>query len=764
MDIVDIEVTRENDGRAGQATGGGRGTVSLGETGRGEAARRETERGAIAVLALRCARDAAAGEPLSLIAELNIADLCAMAGLLPTANTAAGAAGSGAPAGDGAASDEAASAATAASAANAAADAAALLDPRRRLVLANGWQSWSFAGELAAGERPRRALLKPQLNLFVDHPAEAAVREMARRGRQTPAGARGPDIVSHFFAVLRAGSTRLALVSLGSEGSAGQAIGQTEGQTAGQTTGRAAGPATGQTARGPLPPATFFVGRKTVRVAVYAEGAAFRAGDLVARIAIIGAGDYFSLKDRLAEAFSAASRLDGLAFLGAVPTSPGGRRAPIGGFETWYNHYLDIDEPIIRRDLEALPANGNLANALFLSEGRPVVFQIDDGWESCVGDWTPHAEKFPAGVAGLARDIEARGLIPGLWLAPFLAMPDSDVARNHPDWLLRDAAGAPVAAGWNPGWGGEVHCLDLSLPAVEEYLAGLFDAIVNEWGFRYLKLDFLYAGMARGARAGAGAAWEHYARVLRRITSVSADRRGRPVAWLACGAPIETTAPLMPLMRIGADTRETWDWPILRLVGHQGRPSAKVNLGHTFARSLLDGTLLLNDPDVVFCRDRRIALGDSEKFVIGLAARMFASQILVSDDPAEFGDARGAAAASAAALAAQAAPAATPNAAAPANESLRPPAGSMAEPEFTRRLLSLYGALGDREFGVERYSLSSPDLYRFFSRDGAVHGIVNLSDRGQVLETESPAGESVSAFAPRRSILLFGLEEEAFGQ
>ena len=711
MDIVDIEVVREGGGQSGAAGAGV---------------------GAAAILALRCRRDVAAGEPLSLIAELSIADLCGMAGLPPRG--AVGGAGEAAAAGEMATND-----------------AAALLNPRRRLVLANGWQSWSFAGELAAGERPRRALLKPQLNLFVDHPAQAAVGEMARRGRQTAAGARGPDIVSHFFTVLRAGLTRLALVSLGAARSAANSAG-----CAVPAAGQPAMFAGGRT----LPPVTFFIGPETIRVAVYAEGASFRAGDLAARIGILSGGDYFAIKDQFAQAFGAAGRLDGLAFLGAVQASPGRRRSPIGGFETWYNHYLDIDEPIIRRDLEALPSNGNLVNALFLSKGRPVVFQIDDGWEKRVGDWAPHAGKFPAGMAGLARDIEARGLIPGLWLAPFLAMPDSDLAKNHPDWLLRDASGAPVVAGWNPGWGGEVHCLDLSQPAVEDYLFSLFDAIVNEWGFRYLKLDFLYAGMIRGALARGGAAWEHYERVLRRITSIAADRRGKPVAWLACGAPIETTAPLMPLMRIGADTRETWDWPILRLVGHQGRPSAKVNLGHTLARSLLDGTLLLNDPDVVFCRDRRIALGDSEKFVIGLAARMFASQILVSDDPAEFGQTPAAAPASTAAPAS----ASASNAAAPANDTLRPPKGSMAEPEFTSRLLSLYGALGDREFGVERYSLSSPDLYRFFSRDGAIHGIINLSDRGQVLETESPAGASVSVFAPRRSIALFGLKEEVSGQ
>jgi len=48
-----------------------------------------------------------------------------------------------------------------------------LSSARKRFVLVNGWQSWSFAGELKGRERPRRALLRRDLNLFVDHPAPA---------------------------------------------------------------------------------------------------------------------------------------------------------------------------------------------------------------------------------------------------------------------------------------------------------------------------------------------------------------------------------------------------------------------------------------------------------------------------------------------------------------------------------------------------------------------------------------------------------------
>ena len=565
--------------------------------------------------------------------------------------------------------------------------AADFADARHRLVLVNGWQSWSFSGELGNGEHPRRAILKPALNLFVDHPAEAEVRALAGKGRGSPASLRRSDIVSHFYVVLRSGDARLALVSHTAAGG-------------------------GSSADRSSPPVTFFVSASTIRIAVFAEGGSFGAGETIARIAIVPASDYFGLKDRLAALFGAADRR-------------GVRDEPIGGFETWYNHYLDIDEGIVLRDLDALGTKGNLVNAMFLEKGKSPVFQIDDGWERGVGDWVPDTAKFPGGLAGIAARIEGKGCVPGLWLAPFLAMPGSATALEHPDWLLRDGDGRPVLAGWNPGWGGNVHCLDLSLPEVEEYLAGIFDTVVNAWGFRYLKLDFLYAGMMRGTRAGpAGGTWEHYRRVLKRITSISTTAGGLPVTWLACGAPIECTAPLIPLMRVGADTRERWDWPLLRLIGHQGRPSAKVNLGHSLARAILDGTVLRNDPDVLFCRTRRTTLKDSEKFLIGLVAYMFGSQIMISDDPSEFGQEAG---------------------------------GGLTEEEFTRELLSWYDRLGNREFGVERYSPSNPDIYRFFSRDGKLYGFINLSGRSRAMQAESPSGEAKPVLLPPRSMVIFGL-------
>lgn len=546
-----------------------------------------------------------------------------------------------------------------------------LMDTRRRFVLVNGWQSWSFAGELSACERPRRAFYKRVLNIFVDHPAEDTLRAMAGPGASwmvakfLPRGA----FISHSFMMLRCGQLRLALVSDNTDPSR------------------------------MLPPLSFILKGNRIRILAYAEGGHFGCGDMVGRVALLAASDYFSLKERLARIWDAGRRFSELQWL-----APSG--LPAGGYASWYNHYTAIDEHIIGHDLEAIGSNGNLVNALFLQKGKPAVFQIDDGWQIAVGDWEPHTEKFPAGMKAMADRIRARGLVPGIWLAPFLVMPQSRTAQEHPGWVLRHHDGKPVLAGWNPNWGGDVWCLDLSLPQVREYLASLFNRVVNEWGYRYLKLDFLYAGMMRGAFAGdAGGAWQHYARTMQRILEYSHAQDGSPSAFLSCGAPIEMTAPFMPLMRSGADTREHWDWWQLRLIGHQGRPSAAMNMRDSIGRAMMDRALLWCDPDVVFCRTVRISLTDTEKFLVGMVARMFGSQIMISDDPASFGQAQ------------------SEKAAGGAED------GPLGEAEFTSQLAEWYARIEGHEFGVERMNPKLKDVYCFYSRNGAVRGAINLSDR-----------------------------------
>jgi alpha-galactosidase len=582
--------------------------------------------GRFAHLRFSAADELSIREPMSLLANLALGELCELAGL-----------------------DR---------------DGCASLAEPGHAILSNGWQSWSFGGELVGRERVKRARIVTSLNIYNEHPAT-----VCGRG----------ELLSNFLTYFRSGEGRLFVVSRGSPASA-------------------------------LPPISFRIGREALDLGIeaYAEGASFGRGESVAEIVVFYREGYFKAKDELRELFREYGHFERLAFLGHD-----GELAP-GGYESWYNHYLDIDEQIISRDIESISASPNLINEYYLSRGKPTVFQIDDGWERFVGEWQPDAAKFPRGMKVLAESIEGRGMVPGLWIAPLAVTRQAAIHRKRPEWLLRDRKGSPVLAGWNPGWGGDFHCLDLSLGEVEDYLVGLFDTIIEDWGYRYLKLDFLYAGMLRGAHARGGAAYQHYDRVMRRITSRLSDSKGRPVAYLGCGAPLESSFRHFPLMRIGADTKEAWDYPSAKFVRHQGRPSAYVNLSHTIGRSLLDGTVFVSDPDVMFCRTKGMGYGEREKELIALVARLLASQVMFSDDTHEY----------------EGGP----------------------EAEFTARIIGLFDRLSGGEYGVLRIER---DVYRLFSRDGKRCGLINLSDREYVAERPCSGAAVVERAKPRGTSLAF---------
>ena len=101
------------------------------------------------------------------------------------------------------------------------------------------------------------------------------------------------------------------------------------------------------------------------------------------------------------------------------------------GYTSWYNYYQNINEEIILRDLEAL-------------DSRFDVFQIDDGYETFVGDWLDVDEKkFPNGLQPIVDKIHSKGFKAGLWLAPFVAETNSKLFKEHPDWIRKDKKVTP---------------------------------------------------------------------------------------------------------------------------------------------------------------------------------------------------------------------------------------------------------------------------------------------------------------------------------
>lgn len=113
---------------------------------------------------------------------------------------------------------------------------------------------------------------------------------------------------------------------------------------------------------------------------------------------------------------------------------------PMTGWTSWYNYYQNINESIILKNLHSLKnANKNIN-----------IFQIDDGYQTNVGDWLDiDSNKFPNGMKYISDKIHQEGYKSGLWLAPFVCETNSKLFKEHQDWILKDKEGKLVLAGSN---------------------------------------------------------------------------------------------------------------------------------------------------------------------------------------------------------------------------------------------------------------------------------------------------------------------------
>jgi alpha-galactosidase len=259
-------------------------------------------------------------------------------------------------------------------------------------------------------------------------------------------------------------------------------------------------------------------------------------------------------------------------------------------WSSWYSFYEDIDEDLVARTVRDLT-------------GHPFdVVQLDDGWERRVGDWAAN-DRFPSGMAATAGTIRDAGFRPGLWLAPLIALPGSELARQRPDLLVQDDEGRPLATGTN--WGGPYHSLDTTRPeALDHVLQAVRDAVQQGW--TYLKLDFLYAGAVRGRRARDLPREQVYREAIRAIR----DAVGDDVYLLGSGAPMLPSAGILDGVRVGPDVGPFWD--------NAARPNDPSGTGarnallaavhRTWLRPLYE-----LDPDAVYLRSERNLLDPAQR-------------------------------------------------------------------------------------------------------------------------------------------------------
>jgi alpha-galactosidase len=192
--------------------------------------------------------------------------------------------------------------------------------------------------------------------------------------------------------------------------------------------------------------------------------------------------------------------------------------------------------PVLYNSWEATTFDVNEAGQTALADKAAKLgvemFVMDDGWfggrdssrnssrardssrnndRAGLGDWFVNPQKFPQGLKGLIDHINGLGMDFGLWVEPEMVNANSDLYRQHPDWVI-NFPGRPRSELRNQ------MVLNLARDEVKEYLFGVLDKLASEYNVRYFKWDmnrsFSEPGWPELAPAEQRKLWVQYDRNL----------------------------------------------------------------------------------------------------------------------------------------------------------------------------------------------------------------------------------------------------------
>jgi alpha-galactosidase len=148
---------------------------------------------------------------------------------------------------------------------------------------------------------------------------------------------------------------------------------------------------------------------------------------------------------------------------------------------SWEGAYFAFDEKTLTDMMDAAAGLGI------------EMFVLDDGWfgnkyprdsaKAGLGDWQVNRKKLPRGIGYLADYAVAKGLRFGIWIEPEMVNPKSELAENHPGWVVK-SPGREIPQR-RQQW-----LLDLSNPAVQDFVAQTFDEVAAlSSNITYIKWD-----------------------------------------------------------------------------------------------------------------------------------------------------------------------------------------------------------------------------------------------------------------------------------
>lgn len=155
--------------------------------------------------------------------------------------------------------------------------------------------------------------------------------------------------------------------------------------------------------------------------------------------------------------------------------------------------WKDLVCPVLINTWEALYFNVYQDRVMELARAAKEVgvelLVLDDGWfgrrdddTRSLGDWKEDRRKLPDGLSGFAKEINALGLQLGIWVEPEMVNTDSELFRQHPEWVLHHPSRLRSE-------GRNQLVLDLTRRDVQDYIIESMCSILMRANISYVKWD-----------------------------------------------------------------------------------------------------------------------------------------------------------------------------------------------------------------------------------------------------------------------------------
>jgi alpha-galactosidase len=244
------------------------------------------------------------------------------------------------------------------------------------------------------------------------------------------------------------------------------------------------------------------------------EGAGFRAGEVWA-LGVQWSGNVRQVVERVANGSASSSGTSigagELLLPGEVVLGPGETYAAPSVAATWSGAGIDGVSDRLHRWLRARPQHPSSPRPLTLNVWEAVYFDhslpklieladlaasigveryvLDDGWflgrrddSAGLGDWVVDPVVWPNGLHPLVDHVTGLGMQFGLWFEGEMVNPDSELYREHPEWIFHVGDRVPPESR-------NQQVLDLGHAGAYEHVLGQVDAILSEYDISYIKWD-----------------------------------------------------------------------------------------------------------------------------------------------------------------------------------------------------------------------------------------------------------------------------------